>query len=402
MVFSEVLLAIGLGVLAGIFTGITPGIHVNLVSVIVVSLAPMLLQYTTAAVLGVFIISLAIIHTFLDAIPSVYLGAPDAGQELNVLPGHRLLLKGEGHNAVLYTIVGSLGSLGLGFLLFPLFIFGMTALQPIVGAIVGYVLILLVVYMVFREKKKWLYCATAFLLSGVLGLLVFTIPNLHQPLFPLLSGLFGFSLLIMSLSESTTIPAQDTTKKMTLSTKNMVKSVGAGTGMGFVAAFLPGFGSSQAAIIATEFVGDIGDEGFLSLVSGLNTANMLLSIAAVYAIEKARNGAIVAINQLIGGVGFDEMMLFLGTALVAGGIGAVITIYGSKIFSKLIVRVNYRYLVYGILGFITVLTIYFDGWLGVVILATATAIGLLTSVWGIAKNHLMGCLLLPVILYFVL
>src|SRR3989338_826353 len=402
MVLSEVLIAVGLGVFAGIITGITPGIHVNLVAVIVVSIAPMLLQYTSAVVLGVFIITLAIIHTFLDAIPSIYLGAPDAGQELNVLPGHRLLLKGEGHNAILYTIVGSLGSLGLGFLLFPLFVYGMEKMQPLVGAIVGYVLMGLVGYMIVREKKKWLYCATAFLLSGVLGLLVFTIPTLHQPLFPLLSGLFGFSLLIMSLSENTKIPAQDTTKKMTLSSKNMAKSVAAGTGMGFIAAFLPGFGSSQAAIIATEFVGDIGDEGFLSLVSGLNTANMLLSIAAVYAIEKARNGAIVAINQLIGGVGFEEMMLFIGTALVAGGIGAIVTIYGSKIFCKWIVKVNYRYLVYGILGFITVLTIYFDGWLGVVILATATGIGLLTSVWGIAKSHLMGCLLLPVILYFVL
>jgi putative membrane protein len=191
-------------------------------------------------------------------------------------------------------------------------------------------------------------------------------------------------------------------KKMTLSMRNTVKSVGAGTGMGFIAAFLPGFGSSQAAIMATQVVGDIGDEGFLSLVSGLNTANMLISIAAVYAIEKARNGAIVAINQLIGGVGFEEMMLFLGVALVAGGAGAIVTIYGSKIFSKLIVKVNYRYLVYVILAFIVVLTIYFDGWLGLLILVTATAIGLITSVWGIAKNHLMGCLLLPVILYFVL
>ncbi len=402
MVLSEVLIAVGLGVLAGIVTGITPGIHVNLVSVIVVSLAPMLLQYTSAVVLGAFIISLAIIHTFLDAIPSIYLGAPDAGQVLNVLPGHRLLLKGEGHNAVLYTIVGSLGSLGLGVMLFPLFIYGMMKLQPLVSSIVGYVLVVMVVYMIAREKKKWFYCTAAFLLSGVLGLLVFTIPDLHQPLFPLLSGLFGFSLLIMSLSDNTTIPVQDVTKKMRLSARNTIKSVGAGTGMGFIAAFLPGFGSSQAAIIATQFVGDIGDEGFLSLVSGLNTANMLISIAAVYAIEKARNGAIVAINQLIGGVGFEEMMLFLGVALVAGGIGAVITIYGSKIFCKWIMKVNYRYLVYGILGFITVLTIYFDGWLGMVILLTATAIGLLTSVWGIAKNHLMGCLLLPVILYFVL
>ncbi len=402
MVFVEVLISIVLGMLCGIVTGITPGIHVNLVSVIVVSLSPWLLRYTTATVLAVFIISLAIIHTFLDAIPSIYLGAPDEGSVLNVLPGHRLLQRGEGHNAILYTIAGSLGSLVLGLVLFPLFLFGMKWLDPFVGGIIGYVLIMLMGYMIFREKKKWVYCLAAFFLSGVLGMLVFTISGLHEPLFPLLSGLFGFSLLIMSLSENSKIPTQDLSKPMTMTHTSFFKSVSAGTGIGFVAAFLPGFGSSQAAIIATNIVGDIGDEGFLSLVSGLNTANMLLSIAAVYAIEKARNGAIVSIQQLLGSVGFDEMLLFLAVSMVVGGIGAILTIYFSKVFCKFIVKVNYTYLIWGILVFITILTFYFDGFLGLVILATSTSIGLLAAQWGIGKNHLMGCLLIPVILYFVL
>jgi TctA family transporter len=30
------------------------------------------------------------------------------------------------------------------------------------------------------------------------------------------------------------------------------------------------------------------------------------------------------------------------------------------------------------------------------------AIGLVTSFWQVGKNHLMGCLVLPVILYFIL
>ena len=55
-----------------------------------------------------------------------------------------------------------------------------------------------------------------------------------------------------------------------------------------------------------------------------------------------------------------------------------------------------------IIGFITLLTFFFDGFIGLTILITATAIGILASSWGIGKNHLMGCLILPVILYFVL
>jgi len=397
----EIFLALFLGVLCGIFTGLVPGIHVNLVSVLLVSFSSVLLAYTSPIVLAVFIISLAITHTFLDAIPSIYLGAPTEAQALNVLPGHRLLLKGLGHNAIMYTVIGALGSLLLSILLFPVFIFSMEKLSPIVNVIVGYLLIGVMAYMILKDKGKRLKALLVFLLSGALGLLVFSIPNLHQPLFPLLSGLFGFSILIESLRQKSVIPKQKSAP-LTISKKNLVKSVSAASGMGFVAAFLPGFGSAQAAIIATNAVGDIGDEGFLTMVGGLNTASMAISIAAAYVLQKARNGAIVAVNELMGSVRFQEMLLFIGVALVAGGAAALLTIYFSKLFAKYIVKVNYTKLLSGIIIFITLLVLYFDGFIGLTILLTATAIGLVTSAFGVGKNHLMGCLILPVILYFIL
>ena len=261
----EILLSLLLGIITGIITGLTPGIHINLVSLLVLSLSPLLLQFTSALVLGVYIISLAITHTFLDALPSIYLGAPDEAQALNVLPGHRLLMRGEGHNAVTYTVIGALGCVLLGVLLFPVFIAGMKLLSPYVSGIMGYLLALVMLYMIAREKGKQLKALALFLLSGVLGLLVFSIPNLNQPLFPLLSGLFGFSILITSLAQNTKIPVQDFSKPLSISTTNTVKSVSTATGMGFIAAFLPGFGSAQAAIVGTQIVGDIGDEGFLRI-----------------------------------------------------------------------------------------------------------------------------------------
>ncbi len=402
MAFLEILLSLLLGILTGIITGITPGIHVNLVSLLVLSSSPFLLQLTSPVVLGVYIISLAITHTFLDALPSIYLGAPDEAQALNVLPGHRLLLKGEGHNAITYTVIGSLGSLLLGILLFPLFIVAMKWLGAGVQSIVGYLLVLIMIFMIGREKGKQWKALAAFLLSGSLGLLVFSIPTLKQPLFPLLSGLFGLSLLTVSLSQKSSIPQQDFHKPLTISAKNTVKSVSAATGMGFVAAFLPGFGSSQAAIVATNVVGDIGDEGFLSLVGGINTANMLISIATAYALNKSRNGAIVIVNKLLEQIGFPEMMLFIGVALVVGGLASILTLQLSKVFATWIVRVNYQKLIVGIIIFIALLAFYFDGVLGMTILLTATAIGLVVSSWGVGKNHLMGCLIVPVILFFVL
>jgi putative membrane protein len=206
----------------------------------------------------------------------------------------------------------------------------------------------------------------------------------------------------MSLLQKSFIPAQKEKQTLTISSKNTMKAVSAGTGVGFIAAFLPGFGSSQAAILATNIVGDISDEGFLVLVGGINTANMLISIATAYALDKARNGAIVIVNELMGVVDFNAMMLFLGVSIVAGAVGALLTLVLSRVFSKVIVKVNYTYMIWSIMVFITLLTFYFDGFLGLIILFTSTAIGLMTSVWGVGKNHLMGCLVLPVILYFVM
>ncbi len=398
----EIIISLFLGIVTGIITGITPGIHVNLVSMLIVVFSPLLLNYTTPLVLGVYIISLALTHTFLDALPSIYLGAPDEAQVLNVLPGHRLLLKGLGHNAVLCTVIGAFGSVLLGILFFPLFIYSMAWLQPFLVKSIGFILIAIVLFMIWREKGRRLSALIAFLLSGLLGLLIFNISSLKQPLFPLLSGLFGISLLILSLSEKITIPLQKINEPLTISKPTILKTVSAATGIGYIAAFLPGFGSSQAAIVATSAVGDVGDEGFLTLVGGIGTANMLISIAAIYALNKARNGAIVAVQKLLSAITFSDMLLFLAVALVVAGIASLLTIKFSKIFASLIVRINYSNLIVTIIVFITALTLYFDGLLGLLVLLTSTALGLLASRWGVGKNHLLGCLILPVILYFTL
>ncbi len=403
MAYFEILVALLFGVATGIVTGLIPGIHVNLISVLVLSFSGFLLKITEPVTLAVYIISLALTHSFLDSIPSIYLGAPDEAQALNVLPGHRLLQQGEGHNAITYTLLGSFGCLLIGVLLFPLFIKSMAFIYPLVKNSIGLILIVIITIMILKDKGKRVKSATIFFLSGVLGLLVLTaLPQLKQPLFGLLSGLFGVSLLVVSLEQKATVPKQDLSKPLTISNKNVGKALGAATGVGFIAAFLPGFSSSQAAIVATNIVGDIGDEGFLTLVGGINTANMLISIATVFALSKARNGAIVVVKKMIGEVTLGQVVLFLFTAVIVGGLAVILALKISKIFARLIVKVSYAKVIITILVFITLLTIYFDGLLGLLILLTATALGIVASSLGVGKNHLMGCLILPVILFFVL
>jgi putative membrane protein len=467
VMFLGIVISVVLGVFCGIFTGLFPGIHVNLISVLLLSLSPVLLGFTTALNLCVFIISLAITHSFLDSLPSIYLGAPDEAMALSVLPGHKLLHRGEGHNAILCTVIGSYGCLLLSLIVFPLFLVGMKVVYPLIDSLIGYILILIMALMIMKERGKRLITLCCFLLAGSLGILVLSMKSLSQPLFPLLSGLFGFSIMIVSLMQSAIVPVQDFGIKLKLPFTSAIRSVFAATGVGFVAAFLPGFGNSQAAIVANEIVGKKGTiqnlwerllalvkagplystaqrfwsasrfqnacrksqnfleipakdpranlshskeletyaseaESFLVLTGGINTANMLISIGTVYVLSKARNGAIVAVRELVSSVTFEMMILFLLVALVVGSIASILTLYLSRGFSSVMSRLNYTDVIFLIMMLICVLTFIFDGFVGLLILITATSIGLFASFMGVGKNHLMGVLIVPVILYFIL
>lgn len=398
----EIILAIAFGIIAGIITGLTPGIHINLVSTLLFSMSSILLVYTSALSLGCFIIAMAITHTFLDTLPSIYLGAPSADMILTALPGHKMLLEGKAHEAVILTIIGSFFSLVLTIVLFPLLIRNMNFLYPLTKNYIGLVLVIVVIFLIFREptieKKFWSFFL--FSISGILGIIVLNLSNLKQPLFHLLSGLFGVSMLLISIKEKNNISQQEQCPAITLSHSIFFKSTFGATISGYFAGFLPGLGSSQAAIIAQTFLKNIGDKGFLVLVGGINTVNMLVSIGTMYLLQKARNGAILIVGKLIGHVSFNVMMLFLIVTIITGGIATLLTIYLSKIFALLISKAPYIKIVVGVLMFISLLSIYFDGILGLIILITSTAIGVTTSLQNIGKNHLMGCLLIPVMVYF--
>src|SRR3989338_4984778 len=113
----EIILFLFLGILAGTFTGLAPGIHINLVSVVLISLSASFFVSLNPVYLVVFIVAMAITHTFVDFIPSIFLGAPDEGAELSVLPGHELLKQGRGYEAVMLTNYGSLAAIFILFLI---------------------------------------------------------------------------------------------------------------------------------------------------------------------------------------------------------------------------------------------------------------------------------------------
>jgi len=396
---TETLLAVIAGILAGCFTGLIPGVHVNLIAVILLGLSGLLLKFTDPLTLSVFIISMAVSHSILDSIPAVFLGAPDSDQVLNVLPGHRLLTKGDGYGAVRLTLVGSLGGLIMAVVLtYPLVLL-IEKIFPFLQKYIPYFLIFIVALLILREKQK-VWAIILFFMAGVLGLGVFGL-HINNPLLPLLSGLFGTSGLLLSIVNKIKIPKQRF-RKLKVKTIPLIKAIGSSVFAGGLVSLLPGVGSAQASIVASQVAGKIGDRGFLILVGGVNTVNFILSFVSFFILDKARNGAIVVVSKLIESFTLENFILFIGVSLLVGGISIILALVFSKIFSKHIVRVNYSILCLSIILFVILLVFVFSSWLGLVVLVVGTALGLIPPLVNCGRNHLMGCLILPVILFFLL
>jgi len=403
--FIEIIIAIIIGCLLGIITGLTPGVHINLISLIVFSMSAILLKITSPLIISIVIISMAITHTFLDSIPSIFLGAPEGGDNaLSVLPGHRMLLEGDGYKAVMLTLVGSFFALIITIILAIPIGTIVQLTYPYIEIIIPYILIFASLYLIYRDRKSrgFMWPLIVFLLAGVLGIASLSLVKLENPLFPLLSGLFGTGTLIISLSDKTKIPKQKITFPK-IENKKLGKTMASSMVAGSLCSFLPGLGPAQAAILGSEFYKKITNEYFLVLVGGLNTINMVLSIIALFLLDKARNGAIVIVSKIMQDITISDLIIFFAVSLVAGGIAVFLTIKITKIFSKIFEKINYRKLVVSIIALITIMVFFLSsGFLGLLVLTTSTFLGIIPAKLGIGRNHLMGCLLLPVILYFIL
>jgi len=396
----EIFLAILIGLLLGTFTGLFPGIHLNLIVVVIYSLSAILSEYISLLTLSVVIISMSITHTFLDAIPSIFLGAPDSGLELGVLPGHRLLLQGRGYEAVVLTAIGSLFAVIMMVAFAPLGLPVIKTIYPVIQPFIPYVLIFFSILLFYREKKSKTLAIIVFLLAGVLGLITLNL-SLKEPLFPLLSGLFGTSILITSIFQKTKIPKQKLTETK-LGRKELSKSMFSGFFASFLLGLFPGLGSSQAATVATSYQKKISSENFLVIVGSINTFTMIVSFLALYSIDKARSGSVVIISKLLETLNINHLILFLAVSLIAAAGATILTLKFAKIFSRFMTKINYSRLCLIVIVLIVTLVTVITGWLGLLVLIVSTAIGLVPNVTNLGKSHLMGCLILPVILFFLL
>ena len=389
----EILLALLVGILTGTLTGLTPGIHINLIGVALISLSASLLFSISPIYLGVFITSMAITHTFIDFIPSIFLGCPDTDTELSVLPGHELLKKGQGYEAILLTTYGSLAAIFILILIsFPaLFIISKT--YDFIRTIIPYLLISASIILISLEKRKGI-ALFVFLLTGFLGFSVLNM-EIKEPLLPLLTGLFGASMLLMSIKNKTKISEQKITKSKTKIFKPIIGALIASP----ICSFLPGLGSGQAAILGNT-ISKTNKKGFLVLLGATNTLVMGFSFVSLYIISKTRTGAAVALQKILGGFSWKILALILTISLISGLIAFFLTIYLAKFFSQKISKINYTFISSITLAILILVVFLMSGVLGLIVLAASTFTGIYCISLNVRRSNMMGVLLLPTIIFY--
>ncbi|MBN1538703.1 MAG: tripartite tricarboxylate transporter permease [Candidatus Thermoplasmatota archaeon] len=446
----DTILLILLGALAGtgfgVMTGLIPGVHVNNVAIVLLGLSPIIssaLQDLTGlgqteAMLMVAsaIVATSMAHTFLDFIPSTFLGAPEAETALSVLPAHGMLLEGNGYSAIFLSAVGSFGAIVAGTLL--LIPYSLLVNDPINGyqllkEVMVWVLIGVVVLMLVTETKKVPYIPyrtgdgkliwsegrfssvlgvlgafLLFLTSGLLGLIALDL-ELSSPfglpatsLFPLLSGLFGTSTLLESLRGGATVPLQRI-EKQSVDPAEAVSSITSGSIAGSIVGFLPGMSGGVATVIAMIFRKEPKPSSVILTLSAINTANSFFVLGALFLILRPRSGAAIVVNELVNVREWSDMLppselsLLLMSALLASCLGFFLTlILGSKL-ANIMPRLPYSKVAWSIIILIALMVLAFTGPIGLLVLAVSTSLGMMAPLTGIRRSHAMGVLLLPVI-----
>jgi putative membrane protein len=395
----EILLGVLIGVVLGTISGIIPGVHANTLAGVLLSLQAMLLSVLGPVALAGTLFAALITHTFVDAIPSTFLGIPEADTSLAVLPAHALCLEGNGEEAVRIAALGSACAMVIAVPVSVLCFLLLPALQPYFDWWIGILLVASIGYMIVTsEAPGW--ALSIFIISGVLGAfaLHYTFLSWHTLaggsaiLMPLLTGLFGISVLLVA--SRGTLPEQHFSG-LRIADKSVIKYSLLGTGAGIAVGWLPGLSTASANGVLASMIGYEKDRrSYILATNAANTANAFIGLAALFALSRMRNGVMAALAELP----LPSMGELMVIGVLASCAAYIITVRLSS-YAHLLNGFDSRALNRGVIVFVVLLSIVLTGPFGLFILLLATTVGLVPHLVNVPRMYCMGAIMIPVMLY---
>ncbi|MFP4218077.1 MAG: tripartite tricarboxylate transporter permease [Salinarchaeum sp.] len=387
------------GTVLGTISGLIPGLHANNFALLLASAAAMLPG--DPLVIGVAMLAAGVTHSFLNVVPTLAIGVPDAEMAPMALPGHRLVLEGRGYEAIRLSALGS----GLAVLLAVPLAVPISAvvaiIYPTVSAHIGLVLGAVVIGLIVSEPthRSRLAGALSFGLSATLGALTLDLSP-EAPLeaggilAPLFAGLFGAPVLLDAMA-GRGIPEQASPVLRT-SRRRVLTTAGAGTLAGALVGYLPGVSAAIAAVAVLFLIpGDTDARGYIVATSGVDTANAIFALFALTTIGQPRSGVMVAFEEIAPPL---VLPVLVGAVVLAGAVATGLTIWLGDRYLAVVGRLDPMVLSLVAGAMLIVLSGLFAGLTGVGVFVLATLVGLVPVRLGAYRVHLMGVLIGPIML----
>ena len=387
------------GVALGTASGLVPGLHANNFALLLAAFAASI--PADPLLIGVAMLTAGVVHTFLDIVPALALGVPDAAMAIAALPGHRLVLAGRGREALRLSAVGSAIAVGIALPLAVPITWLMIHSYPTIRAHLWIVLGAVVCLLVVTESTPQAAAGglLGFLLAAILGWAVLDVSpdaplGSGSMLTPLLTGLFGAPILLDAMGGGGVPPQADA--KLTMARKDLGLTAGAGSLAGAIVGYLPGISAAIASVMALPAVPNQDvDRGFIVATSGANTANTVFALFALVALGTPRTGVMVAVDTT--GVPLVVPVL-LAAVVVGAACGALLVVLVGDRYLLHVGKMDYTRVSLVVLAFLGALAFGLTGWFGVVVFVVSTIIGLVPTRFGARRVHLMGVLIGPLML----
>jgi len=382
-----------LGVLVGILTGITPGIHINTVAAIIGGVGFGISPF----IISLFLVALSVSHNFFDFIPSMLLSSPEESTSLASTPAQKLLLDGRIRHGLRLVSFGCLCGVLVCALFAPLLVEVTKFVYSNIRNYIPFILLGVSLHLVMKEKDVR-GGLVIFFLSGVIGYFSLNMIEIKQVMLPLLSGFFGLPNLYKGLKEKIIIPEQKKFYGYDISKKEILRGGILGVFSSTLMGFLPSIGPTQASLLTEEVKKKSKDEFFVSL-GAINTADVIMSLVALFSIGKPRSGALVLVKEIME-VGYKEMFWLACAGIASAFASFFIFNWMSNILADKMKKVNYRWMCTIMTVLLFGIILGFSGVRGILLALLCSLLGYYCDRKKVRKSTLMGCLVIPTIVFY--
>jgi putative membrane protein len=417
------LLIAAVGVLLAALLSLVPALHIYNVAGFVIPVTTALGDILPPERLAMLFLGMITGYAVLNAIPSIFLSAPDDSTMFIVLPGQKYLRQRRGYEAAVLSGIGGLGGIAVLALLTPVASPLFRALRTILQPHLHWILWTVIAYVLLSEWPKgtdrapagwrrwwegWKSLVAglaAFLLSGVLGFILLyrslvPVTVAYQNLLPAFVGLFAVPWILQNILSQTELPEQHVATSIDATPGVMLRGTLAGALGGLFAAFFPVVTGGIGGFIAGHATAQRDDRLFI-ISQGASKVVYYVGGFLLFFVPQlhlTRGGMAWLLSSLWSAHTPKTYYTAVAAVVFSGLLSFFLLLVISRLATQLVGAVHYRWISLGTLALLLIIVVGMTGWGGLLICAVATGIGLIPVLWGSRRTNCMGVLLLPIAL----